>query len=278
MNRVGLFLVWGGVMLGLVSILPAADDAASVSEPVVGLFDTVRPLTTVVSSGDLESKTGWQRVAEDKLDHGFQGDAVLWNRRVAAVMRRNEPGVEVYSCGPTGWKRQALLIPAGADVPKELLSVTTVANEGAEVAVEASYRAGDGQTLGLVCRVTPEASFVRADPRGDTRRLRIQTAGRFGVIPDFYTDDITLDATRIPMPKVCVPSENMVAHLLEGGQTLAVTLWDGPPQEVEMTLTGSGEQRVFSGTEIHFAKQGKVYLGFFDSAGALLRRLARRTG
>lgn len=193
MNRYGLFFACVDVVSGFVSMMPAVDDAASVPEPLVGLFDTARPLAAAVSSEQLQAKTGWQCVAEDKLDHGFQGDAVLWNRRVSAVVRSNPPGVDVYSRGPTGWKRRAILIPAGAEVASEFLAAKTVANDGAEVAVEATFRASDGQTLGLVCHVTAETTFVRADPLGETQRLRIQSAGRFGLIPDFYADDITLD-------------------------------------------------------------------------------------
>ena len=124
MNRLGLLLMWFGAVVGLITILSAADDSSSSSQPLVGLFDTARPLPAAVSSDELERKAGWQRVAEEKLDHSFQGDAVLRNRRVAAVLRKNEAGVELYSRGPSGWKRQALLIPGGAEMAKELLSVT----------------------------------------------------------------------------------------------------------------------------------------------------------
>ena len=34
-----------------------------------------------------------------------------------------------------------------------------------------------------------------------------------------------------------------------------------------MTLTGGGTERAFCSTEIQFAKQGKIYLGLFDSTG-----------
>lgn len=281
MRHIGLCLACVGIVFGPVSILPAADRPSPGSEPQVGLFDTLRPLAAPISSGSLEGKQGWQLLVEEKLDHPFQGDAVLWNRRMAAVLRRGSPGAEVYSRGPNGWQRQALLIPAAADAARELLSVKTVANDGAAVAVEASFRAGDGQMLGLVCQLTPEAAFVRTEPRGATKRLQIHTAGRFGVIPDFYADDITLDAARIPLAKVRVPSENMLGHLLKDGASLAVALWDGAPQEVEMTLTGSGEERTFTSAEIQFAKQGKIYLGMFVSAGdcyvGLLRGLPDRT-
>ncbi len=227
MKCLGLFLVWLSVVLSSVSVLLAAERDPPAAGLLVGLSDTIRPLPTAISSADLETKQGWQRVAEEKLDHRFRGDAILWNRRVAAVLRTGSPGVEVYSRGPNGWKRQAILIPAGADgakellsVKTELLSVKTVANDAAAVAVEGSFRTGDGKLLGLVCQLTPEATFVRAEARSDTKRLRIQAAGRFGVIPDFCADDITLDAAKIPLAKVCIPSENMVAHLLEGDRTL----------------------------------------------------------
>ena len=269
------------VVCSLLSGVRPVQAAPPVEAPPLGLSDTLRPLAGVVSRETLQNKQGWQRVPEEKTDHLFQGDAVLWNRRLAVVLRKDTPGAEVYSCSPKGWNRQALLVPRATETAKKLLSVKAVANDGEAVAVEAAFRAGDGKTLGLVCELRPERVFVRTEPRGETTRLDVLAASRFGVIPDFYADDILLDAARIPVAKAFIPSENMFAQALGEGQTLAVTLWDGPPQDIEITLAGSGDARAISGTQIHYAKQGKVFLAWLDFPGAccagMLDKLPERT-
>ena len=66
MNRSGRWMVWASLALGPVSILPAAEPASPAPEPLLGLFDTVRPPAGNVPGADVQAKPGWQRVAEDQ--------------------------------------------------------------------------------------------------------------------------------------------------------------------------------------------------------------------
>ena len=268
MKGMRLLVTSATIVSAVVLAEPAGSAAPGGEEPAIGLFDTVRPLSGIVSSETLQDTPGWQQVPEDKADHRFQGDAVLRNRRIAAVLRKDSPGAEVYSRSPKGWRRQAVLVPCGAQRAGKLSAVKTLANDGETVAVDAAFQGPDGKPLGLVCELRSERVFLKTEPRGATSRLRIETASRFGVIPDFYADDILLDAASVPVSRACIPSENMFAQLLGRGDVLAVSLWDGPPQEIELTLTGSGHQRRIDGLEIQYAKRGKAYLALFDFPGA----------
>ena len=268
MNNVRLLVLSIAVAAGLVLTKPAVPAAPPADKPMIGLFDTRRPLSGIASHETLQNTQDWQRIPEDRLDHQFQGDAVLLSGRIAAVLRKAVPGAEVYSYSSKGWSRQAVLVPCGPQRASKLSSVKPVANDGETVAIEAAFQAADGKPLGLACELRLHRTFLKTEPRGETSRLRVEAASRFGVIPDFYADDIILDAARIPASRAHIPSENMFAELLGAGDVLAVNLWDGPPQDVEITLTGSGAERRIDGVEINYAKRGKAYLALLDFPGA----------
>lgn len=97
--------------------------AATEERPSAGLFDTVRPTAEILGSAELQNRTGWQRVAEGSVAHRFRGDAVLWNRRIAVVLRWQTPGAVVYSHSPAGWKRQAILVPCGPQRAEKPISI-----------------------------------------------------------------------------------------------------------------------------------------------------------
>lgn len=267
MNGVRWLVLSAAMVFAAASIGVTAEAPPAAETPGVYLFDTVRPLTGKDASETLRDPSAWHRAVWDRLDHRFQGDAVLMNRQIALVLRKESAGAEVYSRSPQAWSRRAVVIPCGLKRAEKLVSVKPAVNDGETVAVEATFEAADGRPLGLVCELRQHAVFVKAEPRGETSRLRIELAGRFGAVPDFYADDIVLDATRIPVPRTHIPSENMFAQRLDG-DVLAVTLWDGPPQDIAMTLAGSGDARRIDGLEIDWARPGKAYLALLDFPGA----------
>ncbi len=267
MNDVRWFVLLAAVTLAATSIGLAAPAPPPAETRAVELFDIKLPTTAKDASSALCDASDRQRVPPDKLDHTFQGDTVVRNQHIAVVLRKDSLGVEVYSRSPQAWNRRAVLIPCGLKPAQRLVSVKPTLNDGETVAVEATFEALDGQTLGLACELGQQAVFVKAEPRGETSRLRVESSGRFGVIPDFYADDIVLDATKMLAPQTHIPSENMVAQHLDG-DALAVTLWDGPPQDIAVTLAGSGGARRIAGLEIDWTRRGKAYLALLDFPGA----------
>jgi hypothetical protein len=263
------------VALSAVASMEAAARTALPAEvPTVDLFDTKQPLAGRDPGEGLRDVSGWERVPQDQLDHAFRGDAIVTNRRIAVVLRSGSRGAEVYSRFREAWTKRAVLVPcrlkqASPDVlpGASSVSVKPTVNDGETVAVEAAFQSRDGKTARLVCELRQAAVFVKAEPRGETSRLRIESAGRFGVIPDFYADDIVLDAARIPVSQSRIPSENMFVQRLDG-DALAVSLWDGPPQDIAITLAGKGDARRIEGLEIDWARPGKAYLAVLDFPGA----------
>lgn len=268
--------------IGLHNRVPNADAAAPASDAKpqgqawVGLFDTLRPLAEGDVRDGLRTTRGWQQVPEDKTDHRFQGDAVLCNRRIAVLLHVGGPGASVYSRAAEGWTRRATLVPCGTQTAKALVSIKALSIDGGTVAVEASFQAKGGPAVGLVCELGATTTFVQTEARGGTQRLRIETQSRFGMVPDFYADDITLDAAKIPVAQAHVPTENMFAQALTVCPALAVSLWNGPPQEIAIHLTGEGDRRTISALDVRYAPRGKVYFALLDSPGACYADLFAR--
>src|SRR6266853_1777297 len=61
-------------------------------------------------------------------------------------------------------------------------------------------------------RLANRDQFVEAQAFSGDAPLRIDCPGRFVVLPDFFADDILVDARKLPIDQVELPSENFVLH------------------------------------------------------------------
>src|SRR5437016_6055459 len=73
------------------------DDDKPKTRDLLELWDTGQPSAKPLSASDLDSKTGWKRIPSSEKHDSFQGDAVITNGRILAVLRRQSPAVEIYS-------------------------------------------------------------------------------------------------------------------------------------------------------------------------------------
>jgi hypothetical protein len=95
-------------------------------------------------------------------------------------------------------------------------------------------------------------------------KLRVECPGRFGVLPDFFADDITIDAARLPLDTVELPSENFVLHLTGDGDAIAMCVFENRQQDVKVTLTGQGNRRLIAGSEIGFEGK-KIWVALLEA-------------
>ena len=107
-------------------------------------------------------------------------------------------------------------------------------------------------------------SSVQAEPGTGAGKLRVECPGRFVVLPDFFADDITIDATRLPLDAVELPSENFVLHLTGEGDAIAMCVFENRQQDVKVTLSGDGDQRIITGSEIGFEGK-KIWVALLEA-------------
>jgi hypothetical protein len=91
-------------VLSLVAGLPhvqANEQMLQSSPPSIAVWDTERPAVDRLTSADLASRDRWTKIPRNQKLSSFQGDAILSNGRVLAVLRKRGVAVDVYSIEPT---------------------------------------------------------------------------------------------------------------------------------------------------------------------------------
>jgi hypothetical protein len=203
---------------------------------------------------DPAKKAGWTEITSGEI----KGDAVVTNGRIMAVVRRQAGSIEVYS----GDVARARLALNGATKVSRL----ALAEHGrGAVCLEAAYRTAEGAEVSAKFRLKRGEVFVEVEPGAGAARVRVEAPSRYLVLPDFFADDIVIDATKIALPATEIPSENFVLHFLGKGSSIALAVFENREQEVRLSLEGEGAGRTVTGTEIEF-KQKKVWLALLEGA------------
>ncbi|MCK4293316.1 MAG: hypothetical protein KAY65_08975 [Planctomycetes bacterium] len=268
------------LILGTSEVLYAQETGIAREGPFTYLFDTGASSSAPRSGESLSKRARWTKLAEDKVTHKFEGDVVFLNDKLIVVLRRGTCGAEIYSRSDGNLKMQALLTPApassdasrgggpvGEDQAIRLSSVKIVRNNPTGVAVDAGFKAAGGQTLILRYELQMGRTFIKTESRRGTARLRVEAPCRFAVLPDFFADDIVVDAEHIPISKAELPSENFIMHMLGNGQAILMCVWDKRGEDVRIRLSGRGGNRAITSSEIHYGNQGKVWIAVLEDEG-----------
>jgi hypothetical protein len=241
-----------------------------------GLYDTGAPSADPLEPAALDKKADWTRLSEDKLDHVFRGDAVLVNNRLAVVLRRKGTGAEVYSLGSGGPVRQAAMRPAVTGAG-EMASIKTVANNPGEVALEATYSVRDGNKAAMIFSLKMGQPFVQVQGGASVAAARLEAPCRFAVMPDFFADDIVVDAAELAVAKAPLPAESFLMQMIEGGGAIVMAVWTARQDDIGIELAGQGAQRRLTATEVPCGGKGKAWVAVLESPGIWHRREIARS-
>ena len=253
--RVDMFRLYEG------KYVPYKEVARRAQAPVaVRLFDTAAPSPAPLPAGALEARPGWVEVPEDDVTHPFKGDAVLLNNRIALVLRRRGNGAEVYTLAPDGPALRARLVAAGEAPAGRLSSLKTVENTPAGGVLEATYEASGGRRLGVAYALRMGQVFVETTARAGTGRLRVEALCRFMVLPDFFADDIVLDARELPVAKAELPADHVVLRPLPDRRAIVMTVVKTAAEDVRVGLAGQGAERRFDASAIPYGEDGKLWV------------------
>ncbi|HXX93499.1 MAG TPA: hypothetical protein VEN81_07690 [Planctomycetota bacterium] len=215
----------------------------------VQVWDTGKSSSTPLT---LESQSGW---SEAKEGAALKGDGVVSNGRITAVFRRESGAIELG--------RVQLRLTGATKLLHA--TVTEVAKAGA--AVEATYKTDRGEATAKV-RLKKGDVSVEISPGAGATRLRVECPTRHVVLPDFFSDDMVIDAGKIPPAQAELPSENFLLHLAGKGEAIAMCVFQNREQDVKVTLSGEGERRVFTASEIEFGKdpeKQKIWVALLEA-------------
>ncbi len=189
----------------------------------------------------------------------LQGDLVVSNGTLLAVARKRGAGLELYSLRSGSPVYRARLERGGG--PMTAVSLAESGRGGAVIEVawkdaSARFRLGKGQP------------FVESESLSGDAPLRIDCPGRFVMLPDFFADDILVDARRLPLDRADLPSENFILHFAGRQDAIVMGVFENRDQEVRITLAGKEQERAITGSEIAYGQKGrKVWVSVLEGPG-----------
>jgi hypothetical protein len=244
----------------------AAQKSDTRPQRMISVWDTGQASAEPLSATTLTAKDGWLAIPTQETAVSFKGDTVLANGRILAVVRKGGSAVEVYSEGlghPVARLRLLLLTPGGEPATR-LARVNLVENTRSGACVEVHCQTAQGAAIATKFRVKPGEVFLQIEPGPGAGRLRVECPGRFVVLPDFFADDILIDAVKIPLPAIEVPSDNFVLHPTAAGEALGLCVFENRQQDVKLALEGQGAKRTITASEVVFEGK-KVWVAVLES-------------
>ena len=120
-----------------------AGTPAAAADPLVYLFDVPETAAVPLSDQGLSKQVGWLRLEEDDRSHHFAGCPVLVNDKLAAVVHKERPEVDVYVHGTQGLKLCARLQPiTHGRTDSKATAVSIRENSRTVAAIEAAVKKG----------------------------------------------------------------------------------------------------------------------------------------
>ncbi len=235
----------------------------------IEVWDTKSPLANRLSSADWTAKDAWEQKARNQKAPSFQGDAVMSNGRILVVVRKRASAADVYSVASAEpVQRVQLRLQTLKGTPAARLQrVALVENTRSAVRLETVYETDEGDSVSASFRLKRGAVALEASPGAGAGRLRVDVSVRYVVLPDFFADDILIDATKIPVASAEIPSENFLLHMTGEGNSIAMCVFENRDQDVQVTFAGEGDRRIATGSDIRFGKDGKVWVALLEGPG-----------
>jgi hypothetical protein len=251
--------------LALIACLAGWQVHSEEETPFTRLFDTETPLAQPLSGETLARRAGWQLVPEDKIDHGFSGDAVLLNDKLAVVIRKQGHGAELFSRTAGGLKRRASVGHAAdwASAHESLAALRIVENTSAGVVLQATFN--DSRPAGLRFRLTAGEAILEIRPTEGSGFVDVQANTRYVVVPDYFGDDMVYGAEA--SHSLCLPTENLCLDFLAGGDAILMSVWQSSQQDAWLAAPNPGKDRDLRSNRIRCLKDKAIWLAFLESSG-----------
>ncbi len=232
------------------------------SKAGISAWDSVRPAPPSLPL----AKNDWTAIPLGKTVDGFKGDAVLSNHRIGLIVRQKDASVEIHAVQAAGsTPRSRLRLQTNAGAPAVSVErIALVENAKGSATLAATFKTATGVELSARFRIKRGDIAVQVEPGVGAGKLRVESPGRFVILPDFFADDITLDATKLPLGSLDLPSENFVLHPTADGNAITMCVFENRQQDVKVTLAGQGADRQVTGSEIGFEKK-KIWVALMEA-------------
>jgi len=164
------------------------------------------------------------------------------------------------------------LVPIGADGNRAtgLTTCTRIGRAPDQVGYHATFAAKSGPIeLELIL---DSRGAIRVQPADSLRAVAVSAALRYAVLPSRQLDDDIYDAADYPrLTRLCLPSENLLLGLVEGGHYAIVLAWPSGDQSAAVTLGGAEGRRRLEALEVTLAGR-ELFIGACGAPGLWVRK------
>ncbi|HUR38085.1 MAG TPA: hypothetical protein VM222_01275, partial [Planctomycetota bacterium] len=176
----------------------------------------------------IQVSDGGESLKVGETPGAFKDDAVLSNGRISLVVPKGGAAAEIR----VGTSTRAVLRLSGVAT----LDRVAVAEYG-----KGSATLVIGNTLvSATLKLKKGDVTVEVQSAEGVEKLRVDCPSRFVVLPDFFADDIVIDARKLPPASVEIPSENFILQLAGKGEAIVMSTFENKEQDVRLTLDGAG--------------------------------------
>ncbi|TKJ37503.1 MAG: hypothetical protein CEE38_08385 [Planctomycetes bacterium B3_Pla] len=254
--------------------------AASQGTAATRIWDTMSPS---LNEEVLADRSGWKVVPTETdrwngpeyysperyaMQHSFRGDAVVENEHLVAVFSSRKAKAIIYSKADPAAKKVEVVPLEFKAKPARITHFGVLRNSGDEAALEVVFSGeGTGKTLSLVFSFGNKR-IVEIAPSENVNGISLLGPIRYGVAPDFISDDLILDLREYPsLSALYVPSGNLFVGLLEGENDMLIVTWPAGKQRVRLVPdTRQREPRLIESVDIE--NDGKsVFLAVSSATG-----------
>jgi len=204
-------------------------------------------------SKGIQISDGADLVKPGETPAAFKGDAALSNGRLTLVIPKSGSGAEIRVGNAT---RAVLHLGGVARI--DHVAVAEYGKGGATLEI------GNAKVRAKL-RVKKGDVTVEVQPGEGAEKLSVDCPSRFIVLPDFFADDIVIDARKLPAASVEIPSENFILQLAGKGDAIVMSVFENKEQDVRLSLMGAGNDRVAAGSEIEFGKGRKIWVSVLEA-------------
>ena len=234
------------------------------AKETLAVWDTVQSSAEPLPASAFKSKNGWRQISSQEKHDAFQGDTVITNGRIFAVLRQRSPAVEIYSALSLAPRLRLQLLKSDDDKIDHLEKLSLVENAKGAVSVEVSFATANKETITAKFRIKRGEDLVQVEPGANAAKLRVECPSRYVVLPDFFADDIFIDARSVTLDSMELPSENFVMHLAGKGEAIAMCVFENRQHDVKVALSGSKDERVVTGSVIDFEGK-KIWVDLLEA-------------
>ncbi len=256
------------ILSGCTTAMGVAVASAQTAPAPIAIWDTRSASADRLSADNLTRRAGWNAIARRQKVSSFNGDAVMANGRIFAVLRKESSEIDLYSAAEKPiWRTRLQLQGLDGQWAKRLMRVALVEHTRSAVGLEAVYQTAGGEEITARFRLKRGGVALEIAPTAGAELLRVDSPGRYVVLPDFFADDILIDATKILVPAAELPSENFLLHMVGQGDAITMCVFENRDQDIKVTFSGEGDRRIATGSEIRFGKGRKILVSLLSGPG-----------